>query len=94
MNSIDHAILAAEEKAAYKTPVINWRTSAIPWAYKFQILLDPDFWECLGQARHWGSAGYYHREKGDFYPAWQYNWHRFIDHLAEGKDAESFFASL
>lgn len=22
------------------------------------------------------------------------NWHRFIDHLAEGKDAESFFAAL
>ncbi len=23
-----------------------------------------------------------------------YHWHRFIDHLAEGKDAESFFSSL
>lgn len=25
---------------------------------------------------------------------WRYQWHRFIDHLAEGKDAESFFESL
>lgn len=25
---------------------------------------------------------------------WLYNWHRFIDHLAEGKTAEEFFASL
>jgi hypothetical protein len=25
---------------------------------------------------------------------WLYQWHRFIDHLAEGKDAESFFESL
>lgn len=25
---------------------------------------------------------------------WRYHWHRFIDHLAEGKDAESFFAAL
>ncbi len=25
---------------------------------------------------------------------WKYQWHCFIDHLAEGKDAESFFAEL
>jgi hypothetical protein len=25
---------------------------------------------------------------------WKKEWHRFIDHLAEGKDAESFFESL
>jgi hypothetical protein len=25
---------------------------------------------------------------------WIDHWHRFIDHLAEGKDAESFFASI
>lgn len=26
--------------------------------------------------------------------SWKYHWHRFIDHLAEGKDAESFFSNL
>lgn len=26
--------------------------------------------------------------------AWVMEWHRFIDHLAEGKDAESFFKDL
>lgn len=26
--------------------------------------------------------------------AWRYNWHRFIDHLAEGKDVETFFQAL
>jgi hypothetical protein len=25
---------------------------------------------------------------------WLYHWHRFIDHLAEGKTAASFFESL
>jgi hypothetical protein len=25
---------------------------------------------------------------------WKKFWHRFIDHLAEGKDAESFFQAL
>lgn len=27
-------------------------------------------------------------------PEYKYHWHRFIDHLAEGKDAESFFKEL
>jgi hypothetical protein len=26
--------------------------------------------------------------------AWRFHWHRFIDHLADGKDCESFFADL
>ncbi len=30
----------------------------------------------------------------DYISTWCFHWHRFIDHLAEGKDAESFFASL
>lgn len=25
---------------------------------------------------------------------WLYHWHRFIDHIAEGKDADSFFKEL
>jgi hypothetical protein len=28
------------------------------------------------------------------YPWWHFRWRRFIDHLAEGKDPESFFANL
>jgi hypothetical protein len=27
-------------------------------------------------------------------PSWLYHWHRFIDHLAEGKNAEEFFSNL
>lgn len=30
----------------------------------------------------------------DVQTEWLYQWHRFIDHLAEGKDAESYFESL
>ena len=26
--------------------------------------------------------------------AWLFHWHRFIDHIAFGKDVESFFSSL
>jgi len=30
----------------------------------------------------------------DYLNPWAYHWHRFIDHLAEGKDSESFFVTL
>ena len=45
-------------------------------------LQDPTFWKALGKARSW-QAG-----------AWLFHWHRFIDHIAFGKDVESFFYNL
>jgi hypothetical protein len=50
------------------------------------IFLDPSFWQSLIKAifdmnktsRTW----------------WKHEWHRFIDHLADGKSAEQFFADL
>jgi hypothetical protein len=38
-------------------------------------LHDPDFWKALAKARKWEDAN-----------AWRFHWHRFIDHLADGKD--------
>ena len=46
-------------------------------------LHDPDFWKALATARKWEDIN-----------AWRFHWHRFIDHRADGKDAESFFAAL
>jgi hypothetical protein len=46
-------------------------------------LHDPDFWKALATARKWEDVN-----------AWRFHWHRFIDQLADGKDAESFFAEL
>jgi hypothetical protein len=43
-------------------------------------LQDPTFWKALGKARSWQDTG-----------AWLFHWHRFIDHIAFGKDVESFF---
>jgi hypothetical protein len=56
-------------------------------------LIDSTFFQALGRARGWGAASYIDTE-ANLYPRWQYAWHRFIDHLADGKDAESFFAAL
>lgn len=53
------------------------------------VFLDPTFWQALGKARGWRKDW---PTEGS--PDWLFHWHRFIDHLAEGKDAESFFESL
>lgn len=52
------------------------------------VFLDPLFWQSLGKARGWKENG----ETG--LHQWIIYWHRFVDHLAEGKEAESFFADL
>lgn len=56
-----------------------------------EYLLDTLFWQSLGKAMGWPDSG------SSFYNCrtqWEAQWHSFIDHLAEGKDAESFFANL
>lgn len=59
-------------------------------------LLDPAFWQSLGKALGWKQV--YERCLNDGSKSqareWVYQWHRFIDHLVQGKDAESFFHSL
>ena len=62
-----------------------------------QVILDPLFWQALGKARGWGTydkgttTAWGSREIGEVSLL---NWHRFIEHLWTGQDAESFFASL
>jgi hypothetical protein len=73
-----------------------------------EVLLDPLFWQAFGKAMGWGLGGHFRDcpalKDGYYSPSiecncekrenWQYHWHRFIDHLSEGKDAESFFKDL
>lgn len=70
-----------------------------------KILLDPLFWQALGKAEGWNMQKLdkwwvSHTTKGGPYKidnkseAWLNIQHSFIDHLAEGKDADSFFESL
>lgn len=78
-----------------------------PVTAKEAILLDPLFWQALGKALGLGvQIGDY---KGDVHVNHESNggnctelcivpsvkiWHSFIDHLAEGKSADSFFKEL
>lgn len=54
------------------------------------VFLDPLFWKCLGTSLNW--QGMHSDIHGQFpIPIWHYWWIRFIDHLASGQNAESFF---
>lgn len=66
-----------------------------------ETFLDPEFWQAFGRALGWEypSNVYIASSQGEectichgYY--WMYQWHCFIQHIAEGKTAESFFATL
>jgi hypothetical protein len=67
-----------------------------------ETFLDPVFWQALGHALGWDHKLMTVHAMENGRPTmvtksqqhWLAHWHRFIDHLAEGKDAASFFASL
>ncbi len=60
----------------------------------YKLFLTPTFWQALGKARvqDWGEVTFFGNDTTA--PTWLMKWHLFIDHLAEGKDAESFFAEI
>ena len=87
---------------------IDWndRSKCEPWAKEkwfenFQLLeekkfLEVRFWKILGKSLNW-NKNYsceieYHRNKP--YPEWQWNMHRFIDHIADGKNINDFFKNI
>lgn len=60
------------------------------------LYTDPLFWQSLGKALGWDEVNgkRWESEKFRFMPVWRHYWHSFIDHLALGWDAESFFKDL
>ncbi len=90
MNNVQQAIRDAAEKGGYRYRW--WKVNDLEHNEGYnglqlraltEHLHDPDFWKALATARKWEDAN-----------AWRFHWHRFIDHLADGKDCESFFADL
>jgi hypothetical protein len=91
MTAIDQAIKDAVENGGWK-PRRGYR--AANWAV---VTSKRDFWIALGKARGWDD-GEHEDETYVYAPVdmemWKWKWHRFIDRLAEGKDAESFFQNI
>jgi hypothetical protein len=90
VNHTGQAIRDAAEKGGYgyrwwKANDLedNEGYNALPMRALTEHLQDPEFWKGLGRARDWQDTG-----------AWLFHWHRFIDHIAFGKEVESFFSSL
>jgi hypothetical protein len=90
MSNVQQAIRDAAEKGGYRYRW--WKVDDLEHNEGYnglqlralsEHLQDPDFWKALATARNWEDTN-----------AWRFHWHRFIDHLADGKDADSFFASL
>jgi len=67
-----------------------------------KIFLDPSFWQSLGKAMGWFEVTMKvdpPKEKTltiqkPNSTMWKVHWHRFIDHLAEGKSPEDYFKNL
>lgn len=59
---------------------------------KYKILLDKEFFIALGRGLGWEEDVNF--TKYGAMSGWRYAWHRFIDHLVDGKDIESFFEQL
>lgn len=65
------------------------------WIDFKDVCLDKEFWQALGKAMGWEEKSGIFKEPGHFELAqWWVEWHRFIDHLAEGKTIEDYFNQL
>lgn len=63
------------------------------------ILLDPSAWQAVGKTRGWVCKCFSCVDRGEAYPGhenrgWTDPWHRFIDHLADGKTVEEALAAI
>jgi hypothetical protein len=96
MTSLETCIREAVENGGYPgSGYFSYKSLGAKQQAENYMLLDPLFWQSLGRARGWHKEPF--AMNGAWLMAdseWKLNWFRFIDHLAEGKDAESFFAAL
>lgn len=81
-------------EAGYKSPKLIGTNLGV---YS-EVLLDPQWWLCLGKAMGWKDLSI---EEGEYDPSsryaslgWEEEWHCFIAHLAEEKPPEDFFNTL
>ncbi len=104
MNAIEQAIKEAVENGfdnqVARDHLTDWRKFETLTSHDYGWIFNrPEFWQALGKARGWGKKTLSNGMVADvgrdgYINVWQSYWHDFIDHLAEGKDAESFFAEL
>lgn len=92
------------KEAIEKAVSAGYKVPAFPKGMVEEVyFLDPLFWQSLGKSLGWkdpkyGTCQCMQGESCEFCnrgnTMWEYHWHRFIDHLAEGKSIESFFEPI
>jgi hypothetical protein len=65
------------------------------WDYEY-YLLDREFWQYLAKAEAWKGSGVKSAESArpTLPSPGLHNWRRFLHHVAQGKDAESFVRTI
>lgn len=62
------------------------------------VFLDPEAWKAVGKVEGWGEEPYNHSSNskvfGTYRPRWEYEMHRMIDALADGKTIAEYLATL
>ena len=66
---------------------------------EYKILLDPQFWQCLGKSLGWAEEKFYqfeatHPYLGDKLSEAQWHSRCFMNHIWEGKSVEEYFKTL
>ena len=88
-----------KNKIKQATPILSRRfgLKTAQEMYFMWVFSDPHFWQCLGKAMGWEDEVRL-QWKNDRVPIgdthWLYQWHSFIDYLAEGGTAEGFFKEI
>jgi len=60
-----------------------------------EVLLEPKAWIANGKVEGWNNCAHDTKETCDkCTPQWMDKMHEMIDHLAQGKDIESYISSL
>lgn len=68
-----------------------WNSNFLPNTFEFKVFtLEPSFWQAIGKVKGWideegnSVAKYYRNDaKKTKYDLWLWNWHSFIDKIAE-----------
>ncbi len=101
---IEQALLKAQEGGWKHKPALQYAFERLPSKEDIMtldcIFTDPAFWQALGNACGWVTDETRTQDWKDYVSGeerekdWKENWHSFIDHIAEGKDIDSFFKEL
>jgi hypothetical protein len=80
-------------RSVYQHPVTDRWCFNEDYRYS-EVREDPLFWQALGKSLGWTDRHPKYDGTRQVTHEWNYHWHCFIEHCAEGKSPDEFFNSL